>query len=983
MKKLISMMLAFVIAASTFCTAAMAIGQQEPAETVRSCIDIEVGTVKNVLFTLNAENHGEIELKDENGKTVSHFNDMGVGGDKRINDGIYSSKLTLGSNKRGISRYTAYADGKAIREYEVNFYREYTQSDYAKLDVINSSVNDYEEQLKSRELSDDAMIREMKTYISELDGIESVVEENGSLTYVTDAGIPCVYASFSENTRGPGAPSTDHAVMYNANGDEISMESVQSRGNEELQSWTNPNVLLVRPFRHVQGEEGFHNENYVNAANNIIKYSGGYITILDDDDTSPAKLRDNFYKNGFILVDSHGLTSGNCSYMVVWDGDGYGAADLNAGRVLKTNTPNHVLVTGSYFKYNYELENRRMENTFLYFGICFGMLFDGLRQPLFDLGAVCAYGYDNSVTMGYEAANLKIMYPYMAKLCAEDETRTYNLEEAAAEAIAKNGSIDPYSDLGTKLIMDGDTHFVFYKPDVALVNMEFEIDSIPDAVQKTNCYIPVKVTPEKMAYGYTQEWISSDPEVVEIAGPRVGYCKNPGTAVITAKFTYGDKVYEDSATVTVAEVKPERIEVSISAVNARFKVGQTRELYTTVIPSDSSEKGITFKSNNTGVVTVTNTGTLTAVRPGKAIINVSMTAYPEVNTDFTVEVVTDIVYRCGSDADTVHDFVIATRESSPNMLMCTPSATEGFVQHRSISKYNGYFTGNITANALWKFIKAEPAGYYIYNADQNLYLTRGEGGAALLTEAPQTAFAFDGTHITVANPGDDTVNTFLKIRSKAGGFCFAEESGSSTKVDLGCVVDFKNTDEYKTVTFEADGTAVATQVVAAHDKAVAASALRLDGKTFIGWDACLYDITSDITAKALFEDGVSDKHIVTFKDYDGTLIARVEAEQGGEITAPSAPMHDGKTFVGWSEDYAKSSDNMIVFAIYENGLKGDSNEDGSVNTADAVYVLKYAAGMIMLTDTQLANSDVNADGNVNTADASQILKFAAGMIAEF
>ena len=64
-------------------------------------------------------------------------------------------------------------------------------------------------------------------------------------------------------------------------------------------------------------------------------------------------------------------------------------------------------------------------------------------------------------------------------------------------------------------------------------------------------------------------------------------------------------------------------------------------------------------------------------------------------------------------------------------------------------------------------------------------------------------------------------------------------------------------------------------------------------------------------------------------------------------------------------------------------MKGDVNQDGKVNTQDAVFVLKFSAGMIGLTDEQHAAADTKPDNNVNTADAVLILKYAAGMIAEF
>ena len=62
---------------------------------------------------------------------------------------------------------------------------------------------------------------------------------------------------------------------------------------------------------------------------------------------------------------------------------------------------------------------------------------------------------------------------------------------------------------------------------------------------------------------------------------------------------------------------------------------------------------------------------------------------------------------------------------------------------------------------------------------------------------------------------------------------------------------------------------------------------------------------------------------------------------------------------------------------------GDVNMDGTVNTGDAVVVLKHSAEIIQLSDEQKVLADCNHDGNVNTGDAVLILKYAAGMITAF
>ena len=64
-------------------------------------------------------------------------------------------------------------------------------------------------------------------------------------------------------------------------------------------------------------------------------------------------------------------------------------------------------------------------------------------------------------------------------------------------------------------------------------------------------------------------------------------------------------------------------------------------------------------------------------------------------------------------------------------------------------------------------------------------------------------------------------------------------------------------------------------------------------------------------------------------------------------------------------------------------IKGDVNNDGSVDILDAILIQKYAGEKIQLTDEQIHIADVNNDGNADTLDAILIQEYAAGIITEF
>ena len=60
----------------------------------------------------------------------------------------------------------------------------------------------------------------------------------------------------------------------------------------------------------------------------------------------------------------------------------------------------------------------------------------------------------------------------------------------------------------------------------------------------------------------------------------------------------------------------------------------------------------------------------------------------------------------------------------------------------------------------------------------------------------------------------------------------------------------------------------------------------------------------------------------------------------------------------------------------------DVNGDGSVNSFDAMIVLKHATGYenVLKSESNRLNADVNGDGRINSADALTILRIATGDI---
>ena len=144
---------------------------------------------------------------------------------------------------------------------------------------------------------------------------------------------------------------------------------------------------------------------------------------------------------------------------------------------------------------------------------------------------------------------------------------------------------------------------------------------------------------------------------------------------------------------------------------------------------------------------------------------------------------------------------------------------------------------------------------------------------------------------------------------------------------------------------------------------------------------------------------------VTFSNAKETKYYLVVAQTGGEY-----PTADNVAYI----NQVTADDASVVFDVYPNALKsgqtysiyissndgmaykevasfsyyapyklGDVNDDGLVESVDALRVLRAVVGQITLSPTETLAADVNRDTLIESVDALRILRFVVGQITEF
>lgn len=74
---------------------------------------------------------------------------------------------------------------------------------------------------------------------------------------------------------------------------------------------------------------------------------------------------------------------------------------------------------------------------------------------------------------------------------------------------------------------------------------------------------------------------------------------------------------------------------------------------------------------------------------------------------------------------------------------------------------------------------------------------------------------------------------------------------------------------------------------------------------------------------------------------------------------------------------------MAVSPAAADNTPGDVNSDGSVNSFDALSIVRYCTGAETLTSKEVKAADVDLDGKVTSLDALYILQFSAGIIEKY
>ncbi|WP_430468122.1 Ig-like domain-containing protein [Winogradskyella ouciana] len=175
-------------------------------------------------------------------------------------------------------------------------------------------------------------------------------------------------------------------------------------------------------------------------------------------------------------------------------------------------------------------------------------------------------------------------------------------------------------------------------PDIPAVAVEVSPETatinIPETISLTKTFTPVNTTNQSGV------WTSSDPSIATVDTNGLVSSVAEGEAIIT--FTSNDGGFTDQSTITVTNIVIPLESITVTPDTATLDVGEAVQLTKELLPEDTTDTLGTWTSSDESVATVDDTGLVTAISEGEAVI--TYTASDSGMTDSSAITVIDTFY---------------------------------------------------------------------------------------------------------------------------------------------------------------------------------------------------------------------------------------------------------------------------------------------------------------------------------------------------
>ena len=446
-------------------------------------------------------------------------------------------------------------------------------------------------------------------------------------------------------------------------------------------------------------------------------------------------------------------------------------------------------------------------------------------------------------------------------------------------------------------------------------------------------------TTQEISYLPTIQWSSSNPAVLTVDENGMVTAVGIGTATITVT-AVGTNVSATTETITVLTIEATGITINEGGYWDTFELyeGETKQLTATIQPENTTDKTVTWSSDNTSVATVDQYGLVTAVSAGNARITAMTSNGLSNSTNIRVKAIEptgitinektgEIIPLYVGDTYQLSATVLPENAGNKTVRWSSEDNNIARVSSSGLVKAMGAGFVNITArtnNGLEDYVTFEVT---VKPVDPVYYTIRflNWDGAEL-----QNSQVLEGNMPTYSGA--------MPVRPEDENYTYSFSGWSPAVVAATANADYtaQYTATEKTVTppqptyytirfLNYDGTELQSSQVKEGDMPVYNGTTPIKPEdeghtyTFNGWLPAIVPAAADAIYIAQYTAiKKTVYYTVTFMDWDGTELLVEQVEEGHDAHGPETnPTREGYIFTGWSKPITNITANLIVIAQYE------------------------------------------------------------------
>ena len=207
---------------------------------------------------------------------------------------------------------------------------------------------------------------------------------------------------------------------------------------------------------------------------------------------------------------------------------------------------------------------------------------------------------------------------------------------------------------------------------------------------------------------------------------------------------------------------------------------------------------------------------------------------------------------------------------------------------------------------------------YVINSITLIGVTNTADVAASISEVFVDGIKYSGMfdNTLPAKGGGASSNVVIAGINAKSSIIFTFNRGTVTQANICYEISYSINTNPVVRFLDWNGNMLSEQIVETNQSAIAPSVPLREGYTFIGWDKDFSNITEDLVVTAQYK---INRFYVQFLDWDNTILKADSVDWNTAAIAPANPSREGYDFLGWDKEFGSVTSDLVINAQYEYG----------------------------------------------------------------